>query len=276
MKLPRPRVLPFAIALTVVGIGMRTVDLVSIALSAPGFATLAPAAAASSDSTPASGKSDAKSGDAKAGDAKPGDAKGDASGAPAKMQVATAESPMQGQPSHPPIVQSDDGRAETELLQSLVEKRKALEARAHELDEREALMKAAENRVDKKVDELSGMRSDLEKLLDIQKTKDDAQMASLVKIYENMKPKDAAQIFDALELPVLVDVSARMKEAKLAPVLGDMQPERARVLTVKLAEHRRVMEGAVADAKEALGSPTPATEAVGEAINAAPAENARK
>ncbi len=88
-----------------------------------------------------------------------------------------------------------------------------------------------------------------------------------------MKPKDAAEIFDNLELPVLVDVTGRMKEAKLAPVLAAMTPERARILTVKLAQRRRDMEGAVADAKAALGTdPTPATPAAG----AAPADDAKK
>ena len=147
----------------------------------------------------------------------------------------------------------EDSRSATELLQSLAEKRKQLDAKEQELNQREALMKAAEGRIEHKVDELTQMRSDLERLLDIQKVKDDAQMASLVKIYENMKPKDAAAIFDNLELPVLIDVAARMKEAKLAPVLAQMSTDRARVLTVKLAEHRRVMDGAVADAKAVLG-----------------------
>jgi flagellar motility protein MotE (MotC chaperone) len=245
MKFPRPRILPFAIALTIVSIGMRTMDIVTTGLSGAVFSTVTPAVAETSNSD------SAKTDTAKTDDSKPADA--EAKPSDGDKKVASVDAPTPGMPSYPPISTPDDSKSATELVQGLAEKRKQLDAMSQELDQREALLKAAEDRIDKKVAELSEMRTDLEKLLDIQKTKDDAQLASLVKIYENMKPKDAAAIFDSLELPVLVDVTSRMKEAKVAPVLAAMSPDRARILTVKLAEHRRVMDGAVADAKAALG-----------------------
>jgi flagellar motility protein MotE (MotC chaperone) len=231
----RPRILPFAIAFTLLGAGMRTADLVSMAVHGNVFVT---PAAAETTPDPKDTKQPSKDKDAKAADGK-------------DVKVASAEAPAPGMPSHPPV--SEATKQETELLGSLTEKHKALDDRAQQLDQREALLNAAEDRVNKKIEELSGMRSDLEKLLDLQKTKDDAQMASLVKIYENMKPKDAAEIFNKLDLPVLVDVTARMKEAKVSPILAGMDPDRARLLTVKLSEHRKNMEGTVADAKAALG-----------------------
>ncbi|MDH5796834.1 MAG: hypothetical protein OEY79_04795 [Anaplasmataceae bacterium] len=57
----------------------------------------------------------------------------------------------------------------------------------------------------------------------------------LVKIYENMKPDDAAQIFDTLDNKLLIEVMRRMKEIKTALILAKMRPERARDITVKLA-----------------------------------------
>jgi flagellar motility protein MotE (MotC chaperone) len=263
MKFPRPRVLPFAIALTIVSMGMRAVDTISMALSGPAFSAVTPAVAetAKPDATPAADPTQAKD-------------------QTDKTLVATAEPPPVGVPSHPPIQSPEDSKSATDLLQSLNEKRKQLDAQQQELDQREALLKAAEERIDHKVDELSQMRTDMEKLLDIQKVKDDAQLASLVKIYENMKPKDAAAIFDNLELPILVDVTARMKEAKVAPILAAMSTDRARVLTVKLAEHRRVMDGAVADAKAVLGDtsgdakPTDANGATTAPAQGAPAAGA--
>jgi flagellar motility protein MotE (MotC chaperone) len=59
-----------------------------------------------------------------------------------------------------------------------------------------------------------------------------------VKLYEGMRPRDAAAIFDDLDMPVLVQLIDRMREAKAAPVLGAMRPERARLLTAELARHR--------------------------------------
>ena len=259
MNFPRPRVLPFAIALTVVSIGFRTVDAISLAVSGQAFSAMSTANAETTKPDDAKKPDDSMKADAPA--AKKDDK---------AMQVAAAEAPQPGLPSHPPMTSPDDSKSATELLADITARRKTLDDRQKELDQREALMKAAEDHIDRKVSELTEMRGELEKLLDIQKTKDDAQMASLVKIYENMKPRDAATIFDSLELPILVDVTARMKEGKVAPILGAMSPDRARILTVRLAERRRTMEGAVADAHAALGDPNAkAPDAAPESVNGA-------
>jgi flagellar motility protein MotE (MotC chaperone) len=234
----RLRVLPIAIALTVFGIGIRTVDIVSLAISGDSFNAVTPV-----NAEPAKG-ADA----APAASPEP---------AAAKTQVATSEAPGSLAAMHMPDTVPSESKTAPDLLAALASKRKDLDARQQELDQRQALLQAAEDRINKKVEQLSTMRSDLEKLLDLQKTKDAAQIASLVKIYENMKPGDAAAIFNNLEGSVLIDVSSRMKEAKVAPILAAMDPARARLLTVKLAEHRKVMEGAVANAQAALGTDVP-------------------
>ena len=51
-----------------------------------------------------------------------------------------------------------------------------------------------------------------------------------------MKAKDAAVIFNALDQDILVSVSSRMRTQALAGVLAAMDPEKARALTVLLAE----------------------------------------
>ena len=70
------------------------------------------------------------------------------------------------------------------------------------------------------------------------KEREDTSWQGLVKLYEAMKPRDAATIFNDLEMPVLLQVVDRMKEAKAAPVLAAMQPDKARDLTAKLAQMR--------------------------------------
>ena len=68
-----------------------------------------------------------------------------------------------------------------------------------------------------------------------------------MKLYESMKPRDAATIFNDLDMKVLLGVVDRMKDAKAAPVLAAMQPDKARELTTKLAA-LRVKRAAVAQA----------------------------
>jgi flagellar motility protein MotE (MotC chaperone) len=72
-----------------------------------------------------------------------------------------------------------------------------------------------------------------------------------------MKPKDAARIFDTLEMNVLLDVIGRMKEQKTSPILANMNPDKARDVTIKLAEQRKLPSPA-SEKKEAPKPEAPA------------------
>ena len=130
--------------------------------------------------------------------------------------------------------------AEIELLQHLAVRREVIDKRERELDVRVGLMQAAESRIDKKVVELQNLQVTIDGLIKKFDNQQDAKLLSLVKIYENMKPKDAANIFEELEMETLLEVAERMKERKLAPVMAKMNPEKAREMTVELRQLRRL------------------------------------
>ena len=125
-----------------------------------------------------------------------------------------------------------------EMFEDLSKRSAELEKIEEDLRMREALLKAAEQELDRKVQELTNLRKEIEELLELQSGKEQERIDSLVKIYEGMKPKDAARIFDTLDLDVLVMVMSKMSERKVAPVLAAMNPERARTVTIMLAEER--------------------------------------
>jgi flagellar motility protein MotE (MotC chaperone) len=50
-----------------------------------------------------------------------------------------------------------------------------------------------------------------------------------------MKPKDAAGIFDELEMEVLVRIGRALNPRKLAPIMARMNPIKAKDLTANLA-----------------------------------------
>lgn len=127
-----------------------------------------------------------------------------------------------------------------ELLQHFADRRAEIERRTKELEQREALLTAAEKRIDQKVQELDRVRTDIQKLMRQGDEKQAAQLESLVKIYETMKPKEAARIFEELDMPVLLGVVERMKETKTAPILAAMDPLKAKELTSALIERRGV------------------------------------
>jgi flagellar motility protein MotE (MotC chaperone) len=137
------------------------------------------------------------------------------------------------EPPEPPV-----SPAERQLLLDLRSRRVELDAREKVLAEREAVLDAAEHRLTGRVAEMAALQTKLEGLEKARREHDEANWAGLVKVYETMKPREAASIFNDMDMPVLVQVIDRMKEAKAAQVLGAMQPDRARLVTAQLAAQR--------------------------------------
>ena len=125
---------------------------------------------------------------------------------------------------------------EVELLQKLADRRAEIEKRAAELSQREVLLEAAEKRVDEKIVKLETLKKDIGGVVDQQAEVEDARIKSLVKIYETMKPHDAARIFEQLDMPVLLGVVGHMKERNAAPILAAMDPTKAKAVTLALAQ----------------------------------------
>lgn len=133
---------------------------------------------------------------------------------------------------------------DVQLLETLAKRREQLDARDRELDLRENLLAAAEERVDGKVEELKKLQETVEALIVKLDEDDETNIKSLVKIYEQMRPKDAARIFDELDMTVLLNVVDRMREAKAAAILGKMGSDKAKSVTVLLAQRRELSEPA--------------------------------
>jgi flagellar motility protein MotE (MotC chaperone) len=131
---------------------------------------------------------------------------------------------------------------EIELLQKLAERRDAIERREREVALREGLLEAAEIRINNKIAELQAFEQTISGLIETYDEQQDQKLQSLVKIYENMKPKDAARIFEDLNITTLLQVAERMKERKLAPIMAAMNPNRAREVTVELTRLRDLPE----------------------------------
>jgi len=131
-------------------------------------------------------------------------------------------------------------QAEVDLLQKLAERREEIEAKARELDVRANLLKAAETRIDKKVQALKALQSTIEQSMVQHDKEQEEKLSSLIKIYENMKPKDAGRIFEELEMDVLLEVADKMNKRRLAPILAKMAPKKARDVTEELFRLRRL------------------------------------
>lgn len=140
-----------------------------------------------------------------------------------------------GPPVLPESLEIGGSASERAVLESLGKRRRTLQAQEGQLDLRERLLQATEERIQQRVDELKLLEKRIENVVEEKRKQDDNEMAGLVTMYESMKPKDAARIFDRLRLPVLLKVVRQMKPRKMADILGRMSPESAEQLTVALA-----------------------------------------
>ena len=131
-------------------------------------------------------------------------------------------------------------RAEIELLQGLSKRRAALEERERAFALKEQTLAAAEQKLDAKIKALEELKKTVEAMLGQYDKQEEQRLASLVKIYESMKPKEAAAILQGLEQDTLLDVIERMKESKSASILALLNPARAKMITEEMIARRRL------------------------------------
>lgn len=131
-------------------------------------------------------------------------------------------------------------RSERDIVQDLRKRREDLVERENRVALREQLLAATERRIKNELDELKQVKKEIRALLAEQDAKQNEKLRSLVKVYETMKPKDAARIFERLNMKIQISVARHMKEAKMAALLANMNPEAARKLTTELATPRKV------------------------------------
>ena len=163
-----------------------------------------------------------------------------------EVAPAAAEEPLEetapGKPVETvePLIPLGSGSAsERAILERLQQRRQELDRHSNELDMRENLLKAAEQRIEARITELKQLEATVGTAQREQEESDAQRMRSLVLMYEAMKPKDAARIFDRLEIGILVDVTSAMKPAKVADAMAAMDADAAKRLTVALAARAR-------------------------------------
>ncbi len=126
-------------------------------------------------------------------------------------------------------------KSELAVLEGLANRRKTLDQRAREIELQENLLKAAEKRVEGRITELKAIQSSIEGELKKSDDNRKAQYQRLVKMYSGMKPKDAARIFDRLEMNVLTGLVSQMKPRIMSAILAAMKPAAAERLTLEIA-----------------------------------------
>ena len=166
-------------------------------------------------------------------------------------KAALEKAAAKAEPIEPPDSKAPDGTViamdqpnpvsagERALLERLQERRKELDARARELDLRESMLKAAEKKIEVQaaVEKAEGAKGGAASGPAAQRKEDmeNSRFKGVVTMYETMKPKDAAKIFDRLDIKVLIEVASQIKPQRMSEIMAQMSPEAAERLTVELA-----------------------------------------
>src|ERR1700738_1722960 len=170
------------------------------------------------------------------GRADPGDITGSVHEKPKEESAKPAvTAPDVAKPEARPEQSQPVSASERAILERLQARRQELEARAREIDIRESLLKAAEKRIEARVEELKAIEARITTATEQKTEADAARFKGIITMYEGMKPKDAAKVFDRLEMSVLFEIASQIAPRKMSDILGLMSTEAAERLTTEMA-----------------------------------------
>ena len=154
-------------------------------------------------------------------------------------EIAASVAPAAGPPAADRLPL--DPKALAEVADELKAKRARLDQRERDLDQREAALRQVQDGIAAQIAQLEALKGQLDGLLAKASAEDNERIDRLVKVYEAMKPAKAAEIFNATDTGLLLPVVKRMREAKVAAVVEEMDPARAQALTLELAKGRKAI-----------------------------------
>ncbi len=124
-------------------------------------------------------------------------------------------------------------------LQKLNERKKELDAREEELNRVEAELQIQRTDLDKRLRELEDMRAKISSILENRVKVDEEKVDTLVQMYSNMRPPQAAKVFETMDEDLAVVILGRMKKKSAADIMNLLKPEKAQVLSEMFAGYKR-------------------------------------
>lgn len=144
-------------------------------------------------------------------------------------QEATSDEALQ------PVAHCAPSDAPEALLAALKEREMQLASRADVIADRESLLRAAEIRFRAQADRLREAEAQLSATLARADRAAEQDVSQLVEVYESMNPKNAAQIFDAMDVTFAAGFLSRMQRDAAAEILSGLPPDKAYAVSVVIA-----------------------------------------
>lgn len=123
----------------------------------------------------------------------------------------------------------------SELLADLQARERQLDAREAAVESRMVALQTAEQTIDENLTALIAMEERLEQTLSIASHAASEDLTRLVDVYENMKPGDAAALFQAMPPDFAAGFLSRMRSDAAAQVMAGLPPDFAYAISVIIA-----------------------------------------
>jgi flagellar motility protein MotE (MotC chaperone) len=143
---------------------------------------------------------------------------------------------LAGGPRPAPV--GDDRPADGRLLAEVARRQAELDRREHDLDTRSAQVAAAQALAKQQIAELTKLRTQIEGLVSQQTGAADTDLVSLVGLYQNMKPQQAAAVLGKMDPPQAGLIIQRLGDRVGGPILAAMEPAAALAVTEDIARRR--------------------------------------
>ncbi len=127
---------------------------------------------------------------------------------------------------------------EADFLFKLAERKKELDQREEELNKKSTEITKQKKEIEEKLVQLEEYRSKISNLLKDRIAADSSKVDTLVQVYTNMKPSQAAQVFEKMDEDLVIEILSRMKKKSAADILNLIKTEKAQVFAEKYAGYR--------------------------------------
>lgn len=127
---------------------------------------------------------------------------------------------------------------DAEYMFKLAERKKQLDQRENDLNKLAEQIEKQKVEITEKLTKLEATRLQISKALEEKIKADDGKVETLVQMYTNMKPVQAAKIFETLDEDLVIEILGRMKKKSAADILNLIKPEKAQIFAERYTGYR--------------------------------------
>ena len=127
---------------------------------------------------------------------------------------------------------------DADYMFKLADRKKQLDQRETELNKLAEQIEKQKAEVTEKLTKLEETRVKISAALEEKIKADDGKVDTLVQMYTNMKPTQAAKVFETLDEDLVIEILGRMKKKNAADILNLIKPEKAQVFAERYTGYR--------------------------------------